>query len=187
MHYSKWHPTLLAHLKPVSKIVYAPEWGRFTKSTNVKNRNRRWCSHRSLYPPKSAAEMRGALRLVPLALLPLLLHPAGALANEICEVDVSPLLSANASHAVRAAAAASLSEAFAKTGFASVVGHGVRTSTIETLRASAVQFFASDAKHAYDKGLGYGHGGYVRNAEAGVHCRTDHSPLPPWEQNVVTG
>ncbi|EOD14769.1 hypothetical protein EMIHUDRAFT_461593 [Emiliania huxleyi CCMP1516] len=120
--------------------------------------------------------MRGALpRLVPLALLPLLLHPAGALANEICEVDVSPLLSANASHAVRAAAAASLSEAFAKTGFASVVGHGVRTSTIETLRASAVQFFASDAKHAYDKGLGYGHGGYVRNAEAGAQLLGDFS------------
>lgn len=26
MHYSKWHPTFLAHLKPVSKSVYAPEW-----------------------------------------------------------------------------------------------------------------------------------------------------------------
>ena len=38
MHYSKWHPTLLAHLKPVSKIVYAPEWRFVVQSNKVDQR-----------------------------------------------------------------------------------------------------------------------------------------------------
>lgn len=85
-------------------------------------------------------------------------------------VNVSALMN----HADPATAAA-LSKSFEETGFAVVVGHGVADETIQTLRSEALKFFASDSKFAYDKGLGYGHGGYVRFNESGAQLLGDFS------------
>ena len=84
----------------------------------------------------------------------------------IAVVDVSALVATDSSDADRRAAALQLSKSFARTGFALVQGHPVRAETIATLRRGAYAFFEGDEKHAYDKGLGYGHGGYVAFGEA---------------------
>jgi hypothetical protein len=94
-------------------------------------------------------------------------------ATAIQVVDVSALVSEGATAAERQRAADELSASFSRTGFALIRGHGVHTSTVEGLRAAAQAFFASDEKHAYDRGRGYGHGGYVRHQEAGAQLLGD--------------
>ena len=98
---------------------------------------------------------------------------AAAAPTTIEVVDVSALRNTSASEA--ALAATRLSASFAATGFALVRGHGVQTETLETLREAARGFFADDGKFAFDKGKGYGHGGYVRHQEAGAQLLGDFS------------
>lgn len=55
-----------------------------------------------------------------------------------------------------------LSEAFEQTGFAVVTGHGIAPELISNLRNKAYEFFRSpvEEKSKFDKGKGYGFGGY---------------------------
>ena len=99
---------------------------------------------------------------------------AAAAPTTIEVVDVSALRNTSASEAALEAATR-LSASFAATGFALVRGHGVQTETLETLREAASCFFADDGKFAFDKGKGYGHGGYVRHQEAGAQLLGDFS------------
>mmetsp|Transcript_2441 Transcript_2441/g.9340 ORF Transcript_2441/g.9340 Transcript_2441/m.9340 type:complete len:530 (-) Transcript_2441:107-1696(-) len=103
-------------------------------------------------------------------------------------VDVGALMRDADDTPAAQTAAKALSEAFARTGFAVITNHGVDGDVIRALRTEALAFFASDDKFAYDRGLGYGHGGYVRFAESGCFrtsvprtqtcddrvCRTGH-------------
>ncbi|CAL1159166.1 unnamed protein product [Cladocopium goreaui] len=55
-----------------------------------------------------------------------------------------------------------LSEGFEQTGFAVVTGHGIAPELISNLRNKAYEFFRSplEEKSKFDKGKGYGFGGY---------------------------
>ena len=102
-------------------------------------------------------------------------------------VDVAALVQTGAPPEARREAAVKLSNAFARTGFALVRGHGVGTATVESLREAAKAFFADDAKHTYNKGRGYGFGGYVKHAEAGAQLLGDFSSPPDLVESLTIG
>lgn len=79
-------------------------------------------------------------------------------ASRIAVVDISPLLSGEASGSL--AAAQRLSAGFADTGFAIATGTKIPVETISTLRALATKFFAQgqEAKRAVNEGMGEGYG-----------------------------
>ncbi|CAK9029838.1 unnamed protein product [Durusdinium trenchii] len=74
-------------------------------------------------------------------------------------------------------AARRLSEAFERTGFAVVTGHPVPPEHMRNLRIKAYQFFRSplEEKKKFDKGKGYGFGGYNNQRESGAQLLGDFS------------
>mmetsp|Transcript_2442 Transcript_2442/g.9346 ORF Transcript_2442/g.9346 Transcript_2442/m.9346 type:complete len:440 (-) Transcript_2442:298-1617(-) len=103
-------------------------------------------------------------------------------------VDVGALMRDADDTPAAQTAAKALSEAFARTGFAVITNHGVDGDVIRALRTEALAFFASDDKFAYDRGLGYGHGGYVRFAESGAQLLGDFSkPVDLVESLTLSG
>lgn len=99
-------------------------------------------------------------------------------------VNVSALYDAT-EDAEAADAARHLSMAFERTGFAVIVGHPVKLQTITQLRADAYRFFSSDEKYDYDRGKGYGFGGYVRFAESGAQLLGDFSKPPDLVESLT--
>lgn len=101
--------------------------------------------------------------------------------GEIDIVDISPLLDNSANET-------GLCRAFERTGFALVLGHSIPTETIENLRKDAYRFFGSDEKYDYDRGKGYGFGGFVRFAESGAQLLGDFTkPKDNVESLTVKG
>ena len=99
-------------------------------------------------------------------------------APSIAQVDLSRL-SLDGSEADRQLAE-ELSAAFSRTGFAVVTGHGVPSSIISALRASAHDFFGSTAEekarvNANCDGQGYGSVPYVFMEENGAQLLGDFS------------
>ena len=93
-------------------------------------------------------------------------------------IDIGPLVHPNPNSsdtAARRAAALALSRSFEQTGFALVRGHGVSAEALARLRAGATTFFRSPParKASFDKGRGYGFGGYVKHAENGAQLLGD--------------
>jgi len=70
-----------------------------------------------------------------------------------------------------------LSESFELTGFAVVTGHGVASEHMTNLRNKAYEFFRAplDEKMKFDKGKGYGFGGYNKQRENGAQLLGDFS------------
>jgi len=97
--------------------------------------------------------------------------------NTFDVVDLSPLIDGNSNAEEQLRVAQSLSKAFERTGFALVVGHGIDADAIEALRSAATVFFESEpsVKAKYDKGKGYGFGGYCSNRENSAQLLGDFS------------
>jgi len=98
--------------------------------------------------------------------------------SRIAVVDLSALGSPS-SIAARRSAAESLSAAFADTGFAVIVGHGVSMCTVATLRTAALRFFdlGLEVKRAVNEGFvaGYGKSPYCHMEENGAQLLGDFS------------
>jgi len=99
-------------------------------------------------------------------------HPE---AKAIQIVDVALLV--NGSAAEQLQKAKELSAAFESTGFAVITGHGVPEEVVNDIRSSAYKFFRQQVaeKRKYDKGKGYGFGGYVNQQENGAQLLGDFS------------
>ncbi|CAE7400997.1 2ODD19 [Symbiodinium pilosum] len=87
----------------------------------------------------------------------------------------APLVNGTAEEQLKAAK--ELSAAFESTGFAVITGHGVPKHVVDAVRSSAYEFFRqpTEQKMQFDKGKGYGFGGYVANQENGAQLLGDFS------------
>lgn len=97
-------------------------------------------------------------------------------ASRIAIVDLSPFAS-NGNEGSKFKAAQELSSAFADTGFAVVVGHGVPQTLTQELRRSALSFFSMDLQEKMKTnegwGSGYGNAPYCYMEENGAQLLGD--------------
>ncbi|CAJ1461618.1 unnamed protein product, partial [Effrenium voratum] len=98
-----------------------------------------------------------------------------ALQAPISILDIGPLH--NGTWEEKQSLAQQLSRSFERSGFAVVTGHGIPPQHVESLRSAAYDFFRSpmEEKKKYDKGKGYGFGGYNNRRENGAQLLGDFS------------
>ncbi|CAE7037072.1 hxnY [Symbiodinium natans] len=96
-------------------------------------------------------------------------------AKAIRVVDVAPLVNGSFEEQLRTAK--ELSAAFETTGFAVITGHGVPKDVVDAVRTGGYNFFRQEVeeKKRFDKGKGYGFGGYVSMQENGAQLLGDFS------------
>mmetsp|Transcript_50726 Transcript_50726/g.94796 ORF Transcript_50726/g.94796 Transcript_50726/m.94796 type:complete len:792 (-) Transcript_50726:111-2486(-) len=100
---------------------------------------------------------------------------AKAAPKTISIVNVEPLTNGTSEEQLRTAK--ELSAAFESTGFAVITGHGIAKEVMDALRDSAYKWFRQtpSEKMRFDKGKGYGFGGYVNRSENGAQLLGDFS------------